>query len=91
MGNPDVRQEFADPGAWEATLKELIRFRILDIQDDEKQGFRAASSALVCGELGILSVDAPAPFGCKKNMNTTEPRCICRTGKAACGAMASSS
>lgn len=66
MGNPDVRQEFADPGAWEATLKELIRFRILDIQDDERQGFRAASSALVCGELGILSVDAPTPFVCEK-------------------------
>ena len=66
MGNPAVVQDFADPGAWEAALKELIRFRIVDIKCDQRQEFKASSSVLVCGELGILSVSAPTPFVCEK-------------------------
>ena len=66
MRNPDVRQDFDDPAEWEAALKALIRFRILDIKADQRKEFKATSSVLSCGELGILSVNAPTAFVCNK-------------------------
>ena len=61
-----ARLEFEDAGAWEASLKELIRFRVVDIEDSKESPFAVANAVLNCGQLAILSVDAPTPFVCTK-------------------------
>ena len=66
MANPGFRQDFGDPAEWETALKELIRFRVLDIRSDQRQEFRTTSSVLSCGELSVLSIDAPTSFVCEK-------------------------
>lgn len=59
-----ARLEYQDPARWEASLKRLIRFRVVDIEANKDQPFSVANSVLSCGQLAILSVDAPTPFEC---------------------------
>jgi len=61
-----ARLEYDDPAIWEESLKRLIRFRVVDINVSKNTPFAVANAVLSCGQLAILSVDAPTPFACTK-------------------------
>lgn len=62
----DILRDFADASEWELALKAAAAFRAVDIRLPDTPEFRVASSVVACGDLSILSVDAPTPFVCER-------------------------
>lgn len=62
LSDPGRNVVFTDPVGWSDALKDILRFKELDVSNEKEKPYRTTNSFIQSGDIRVLSIDAPTPF-----------------------------